>query len=200
MRITSLVSLLAISAFAATPALANSGMVGDAAMTITAPYPTMTNDFNVSMNKTEIVILPDVAEAIIIGNPTIADVTVHSDDTLFIVGRGYGDTNIIILNASGDKIMDAMINVVGSKSHKNVRIYEGGSDMRRTFNCSPFCLPAPVLGDDSEFRSRNQGRAVSSSSSSGGAGGFGGAANVGSVNENIAESTEGGSDPSQEPH
>ena len=56
--------------------------------------------YSVDLNKTEIVRLPENAGAVVIGNPSIADVTVHSANTLFVVGRGYGETNLIVLNLS----------------------------------------------------------------------------------------------------
>lgn len=105
--------------------------------------------YSVELNKTEIVRLSEPAAAVVIGNPKIADVSVHSSDTVFVLGRGYGQTNLIILNANGDTIMDADIQVVSPVSAGNVRIYEGKN--RATYSCAPNCLPAPVLGDTIEF-------------------------------------------------
>ena len=56
--------------------------------------------YSVDLNKTEVVYLPENAGAVVIGNPQIADVSVHSANTLFVVGRGYGETNLIVLNLS----------------------------------------------------------------------------------------------------
>jgi len=50
--------------------------------------------YKVELNKTEIVRLPGAAASVIIGNPKIADVTVQSSDVLFVVGRGFGETNL----------------------------------------------------------------------------------------------------------
>ncbi len=105
--------------------------------------------YSVELNKTEIVRLSEPAAAVVIGNPKIADVSVHSSDTVFVLGRGYGQTNLIILNSNGDTIMDADIQVVAPISVGNVRLYEGRN--RSTFSCAPNCLPSPVLGDSVEF-------------------------------------------------
>lgn len=105
--------------------------------------------YSVELNKTEIVRLSEPASAVVIGNPKIADVSVHSSDTVFVLGRGYGQTNLIVLNANGDTIMDADIQVVSPISVGNVRLYEGRN--RATYSCAPNCLPAPVLGDSVEF-------------------------------------------------
>ncbi len=122
-----------------------------AAIAISAPAQAGNYDgtYSVEINKTEIVRLSEPASAVIIGNPKIADVSVHSSDTVFVVGRGYGLTNLIVMNASGETIMNADIQVTGSSAPGNVRLYSG--DMRKTYNCAPYCQPAPIIGDSIEF-------------------------------------------------
>lgn len=133
--------------------------------------------YSVQLNKTEIVHLPEPAAAIVIGNPNVADVTVHSSETIFIVGRGYGDTNIVILNTAGQKVMDAEVHVTASNSRKNVRIFSGSSTMRASYNCSPYCQPAPILGDNPEFVAANKPE-ITRTANSIAAGGGGPAAGV----------------------
>ena len=108
------------------------------------------SDYTIALNKTQILHLPTEASAIILGNPDIADVSVHSPDTLFIVGRGYGETNMIILDRHGQTVMDANITVTEGMSKSAVHIYKLGSG-RETYNCAPYCLQSPVLGDSSKF-------------------------------------------------
>ncbi len=119
--------------------------------------------YSVDLNKTEIVRLPESAGAVVIGNPNIADVTVHSANTLFVVGRGYGETNLIVLNASGHTIMNADIQVTHKLSSNGVRLYNG--KQRESYNCIPYCLPSPILGDAPEFITNNSGEAQEISNS-----------------------------------
>lgn len=109
--------------------------------------------YSVELNKTEIVRLSEPASAIIIGNPKIADVSVHSSDIILVVGRGYGQTNLLVLNAAGDTIVNADIQVTGTSSAGNVRLYSGR--VRETYSCAPYCQPSPILGDSVEFISLN---------------------------------------------
>lgn len=109
--------------------------------------------YTVELNKTEILRLPGAAASIIIGNPKIADVTVQSSDLLFVVGRGYGETNLIILDAQGNTMMNADLQVVNTLPQQGVRLYNGKN--RETYSCIPFCGPSPVLGDDSRFLGNN---------------------------------------------
>jgi len=126
-----------------------SSAIAVVSMTGTASAGNFANSYSVELNKTELVRLSEPASAVIVGNPKIADISVHSSDTIFVLGRGYGMTNLIILNANGETIMDADIQVVSPLSAGNVRLYSG--KMRETYSCAPYCLPAPVIGDSVEF-------------------------------------------------
>lgn len=110
-------------------------------------------NYTVELNKTEIVRLPAAASSIIVGNPKIADVTVQSSDLIFVVGRGYGETNLIILDAQGNTMMNADLQVVNTLPENGVRLYKGAN--RETYSCIPFCGPSPVLGDERGFISGN---------------------------------------------
>lgn len=115
--------------------------------------------YTVELNKTQIVHLSQPAAAIVVGNPAIADISVHSSDTVFLLGRGYGETNIVVLDGAGRTVMDADVQVVNTLPHNGVRLYNGGSK-RMTYNCAPYCQPAPVLGDDSGFMGANSSAAA----------------------------------------
>lgn len=129
-----------------------------AGLVLTAPISAQAQDamYSVQLNKTRIVHLPEPASAVVVGNSNVADVTVHSSETLFIVGRGYGDTNLIVMNSEGQTIMNADIHVTVSDAKNNIRIYNGSPTMRASYNCSPYCQPAPILGDSPDFIEANK--------------------------------------------
>ena len=107
------------------------------------------DNFSVELNKTKVLRLPQAASAVLVGNPDIADVSVHSADTLFLVGRGFGETNLIILDANGNEMMDANLTVVHTLPNHGIRLYNAKS--RETYSCIPYCQPSPVLGDAPDF-------------------------------------------------
>lgn len=109
--------------------------------------------YKVEINKTEIVRLPGAAASIVVGNPRIADVTVQSVDTIFVVGRGFGETNLVILDVQGNIMMDADLQVVNSVPKHGTRLYNAKS--RETYSCIPYCGPSPVLGDNPDFIAQN---------------------------------------------
>ena len=144
MKVTSFKAILTLGIVSLMPAIAQAGTSG--------------GHYSVELNKTEVVYLPANAGAVVIGNPDIADVSVHSANTIFVVGRGYGETNLVVLNNAGQKIMDADIQVVNNLPAHGVRIYNGAD--RSTYSCAPYCQPSPVLGDSPQFIGSNQGRAT----------------------------------------
>jgi hypothetical protein len=115
--------------------------------------------FTIDMNKTHVLNLPVPAGAVVVGNPEIADVSVHSPNTLFVLARGYGETNIVVLDNSGQIILETDIVVRDSTSAGNIRLYRVGLG-RQSYTCAPQCLPAPKLGDDRQFTSLNKGKNI----------------------------------------
>jgi len=105
--------------------------------------------YSVELNKTQILRLSQPASSVLIGNPDIADVTVHSLDTLFVVGRGFGETNLIVLGQNGHEILDGDVTVTHNLPDHGVRLYNAKS--RETYSCLPYCQPSPILGDDPAF-------------------------------------------------
>jgi hypothetical protein len=125
------------------------GVLSLSPLAVAGQYMTNGQAYQVELNKTQILRLPASAGAIVIGNPSIADVSVHAADTLFVVGRGYGETNLIILDRQGQTLMDTNIQVSQSVSSQSVRVFNRGN--RQSYNCTPSCQPAPVLGDSPDF-------------------------------------------------
>jgi len=113
--------------------------------------------YSVQINKTEVLRLPAPASAVIVGNPDIADVSIHSADTILVVGKGYGETNLLILDKSGNTMMSSDIQVITPQSRNQVRIFNSANG-RQTYNCGPSCNPSPTLGDAQDFIDGNTGQ------------------------------------------
>jgi hypothetical protein len=85
---------------------------------------------------------------IIIGNPSIADITVQATNMLVVTGKTFGTTNVIVLDADRNVIQDQRIVVIRDPA-RQVSIYKGTK--RETYSCAPACNPALVAGDDSKY-------------------------------------------------
>ncbi len=80
-----------------------------------------------------------------IGNPSIADVTMIDKRHAFVLGKSYGATNIVALDASGAEVSNQQVVVFGSRSAV-VTLQRGAA--RMTYSCAASrCEPSPQPGD-----------------------------------------------------
>jgi len=90
----------------------------------------------VVMNQARILKLGQPADTIVIGNPAIADASVQDATTIVLTGKGFGVTNLVILDADGNPLMDEAV-IVTRSSEKSVRIYRRSN--MQTLSCTPYC-------------------------------------------------------------
>lgn len=90
----------------------------------------------VVMNQAKIVKLARPADTIVVGNPSIADASVQDSSTIVLTGKGFGVTNLVILDAEGAPIVDELVTVVRSNT-SSVRIYRRSEV--QTLSCTPYC-------------------------------------------------------------
>ena len=77
-----------------------------------------TGVLQIPLHKASIVKLSGAANNVIIGNPSVADVTVENPTTLVLFGRGPGETNILVLNSAQKEILSASIVVSPDKDRQ----------------------------------------------------------------------------------
>lgn len=99
---------------------------------------------SVTVDQARLMKLPDRVGTVVIGNPLIADVSVQPGGMLVITGKGYGTTNLVILDRSGSPLLDRLIEVQGPRD--NVMVVYRGPD-RETHSCTPRCERRITLGD-----------------------------------------------------
>lgn len=90
----------------------------------------------VVMNQAKIVKLARPADTIVVGNPAIADAAVQDASTVVLTGKGFGVTNLVILDAEGSPIVDEQIYVT-RQDDRSVRIYRRAEV--QTLSCTPLC-------------------------------------------------------------
>jgi hypothetical protein len=105
-------------------------------------------DLNIDIDQAELIRLDKPGAEIIIGNPTIADVTVQSSRLLILTGKSIGLTNLIVLDGNGEAVYRKKVHV-GSDEINLVTVSRGKS--RETYSCSPNCTPALMPGDTVTF-------------------------------------------------
>lgn len=102
-------------------------------------------DLIVRYDQSQLLRLPRAVSEIIVGNPSIADVTVQSGSMLVITGKTFGITNIIALDSDKNVIQDQRV-VVERDERGVVNVSRAG--LRKSFSCNPTCAPTITIGDE----------------------------------------------------
>ena len=102
----------------------------------------------VTLDQARLLKLPDRAATIVIGNPLIADLSVQHTGIGVLTGKGYGATNVIVLDRTGTVLMERIVEVTGP-SDSTVVVYRGVT--RETYSCTPDCSRRITLGDFPDY-------------------------------------------------
>jgi Flp pilus assembly secretin CpaC len=107
-----------------------------------------TDAIAVNVDQAKLVKLPSRVATIVVGNPLIADVALQSGGIIVVTGKGYGATNFIAMDRSGDVLVDRVIQVEGP-TDQLVTVYRGVD--RESYSCMPICQRRITLGDGETF-------------------------------------------------
>lgn len=103
---------------------------------------------NVNVDQAKLVRLPERVATIVVGNPLIADVALQPGGLLVVTGKGYGATNVIAMDRTGQILTDRIIQVEGP-TDQVVTIYKGVE--RESYSCMPICQRRVTLGDGENY-------------------------------------------------
>jgi Flp pilus assembly secretin CpaC len=120
----------------------------------------------VFVDQAKLVKLPAAVATIVVGNPLIADVALQTGGIVVVTGKGYGSTNFIAMNRSGEVLVDRQIQVEGP-SEQLVTVYRGIE--RESYSCVPICQRRITLGDGEHYFKLSIDQAGSLSSQASGA-------------------------------
>jgi Flp pilus assembly secretin CpaC len=109
----------------------------------------------VSLDHSERLNIRGSAANVMVGNPSVADVTVVDSHTLFVLGKSYGTTGLNVTDALGRTLYAGDVTVV--RPAYSVSVYRGVA--RSEFACAPNCAeahatgPAPAASGDGDSSS-----------------------------------------------
>ena len=111
-------------------------------------------------DQTQMIALSQDPGTVVVGNPSIADVSVDGK-RLFLHGRGYGNTNIIILDVQGNQLANFDVSVTHDASAE-LAIFSANSSpaehpSRYSYACDPLCQKTVIAGDNPAFFSEIAG-------------------------------------------
>jgi hypothetical protein len=102
----------------------------------------------VNVDQARLVKLPARVATIVVGNPLIADVALQAGGVIVVTGKGYGATNFIAMDRTGEVLVDRLIQVEGP-TDQLITVYRGVD--RESYSCMPICQRRITLGDGDNF-------------------------------------------------
>lgn len=99
----------------------------------------------VEANKSMSLKLKGTAASVVIGNPRVADVAVHDANLIFITGRTFGTTNLLIFSEDGSQLYAGDV-VVTTNTTNLVNVNRAGAT--NTYDCAPTCRSVLSIGDE----------------------------------------------------
>ena len=100
--------------------------------------------FKVKVDETVTLKLNQPANSVVVGNATVADVTVHDARTLLVTGKAFGSTNLTVLDRSGNTIYSSQL-TVGGEDDAGLTIVRSGATY--SYSCVDKCRATPMVGD-----------------------------------------------------
>src|SRR3569832_1449347 len=74
------------------------------------------NDMRVEFDQTQVVRLDRDAKTVLVGNPAIADAQMVDPKTVYVLGRMFGQTNIVALDSNCTEVLNTRTTVGLSNS------------------------------------------------------------------------------------
>lgn len=102
-------------------------------------------------DQSKIIDLARTPGVVVVGNPSIADATIQGR-RLFLHGRSFGTTNVVILDADGGQLADFEIDVqLGGQN--NLSLFKAGG--MQSYVCASDCQVQMHVGDVPDWFKEN---------------------------------------------
>jgi Flp pilus assembly secretin CpaC len=112
-----------------------------------------TPSISLPIDEVRVVAFSQPVATVYVGNPVVADVSVIDSRHAFVLGKGFGSTNIIALNTDGKQVVNEHVTVFG---HTGTTVVVNRGPAQATYACANSrCEVTPMPGDDDKsFSSR----------------------------------------------
>jgi hypothetical protein len=121
---------------------------------------------NVDWREAQIISIDGMAASVVIGDPTVADVSLEDPHTLILFGKGTGETNLLVLGPDHKLIFNSSV-TVSPENARHVSVFGSPEDTaaETLFACGARCVRV-LSPTDIEFQSKIKAETNSKSNSS----------------------------------
>jgi Flp pilus assembly secretin CpaC len=122
-----------------------------------AQAPAFAAELEIVLDRAQVFNIPIESRTLIIGNPTIADVSIIQPGLMVITGKAFGLTNLVSLDQDGKQIANSMIRV-SAADEQMLTVIRGGAN--ETLHCpdGKVCSNTITLGDSNDSFSKLTGQ------------------------------------------
>jgi hypothetical protein len=120
----------------------------------------------VQLDQAKLMQVPERAATVVVGNPLIADLSIQPGGLAVITGKGYGETNFIVLDRAGVVLLEKTVQV---QVPKDIVVVYRNVD-RETYSCTPDCSRRMTLGDSFDYFDKTLAQIASRNAQAAGAG------------------------------
>lgn len=115
-------------------------------------------ELQVPIDESKAFALEKAVATVSVTNPSIADVSVHNNKIILVIGRTFGTTNIIALDSDGNPVATKRVRVVSPAGTGNVTYVRGPGIF--SYSCSPRCERVILPGDRDRLQAPDIGPAT----------------------------------------
>ena len=119
--------------------LQTAAVVGLAVAGLAGAASAQSRNITLEIDRTQRIQLNGAAGSVVVGNPQIADVTVVDANTLVVIGKGYGVTEVVAMDGIGRTLFQGEIAVTAGSTGA-VRVWRGGQATEMA--CGQTCAPS----------------------------------------------------------
>lgn len=113
-----------------------------------APSPVFAAGMTIAMDEVRTVTFNAPVATVYVGNPAIADINMIDARHAFVIGKGFGSTNIVALDADGKQVSNTAVAVLSGASDKQSTLVLNRGTQRVTYSCTASrCEAMPEPGD-----------------------------------------------------
>jgi hypothetical protein len=97
----------------------------------------------VEVNQSHRVVLRGAVANVIVGDPAVADVVMIDAHSVIVVGKGYGSTQVMVIDPAGHALLDTRVTVT-ARNDGRVTVYRGAAST--DYSCAGRCQAVPAPG------------------------------------------------------
>jgi Flp pilus assembly secretin CpaC len=135
-----------------------------AAVALAVPAPAFASGIALGMDEVRTVTFKTPVATVYVGNPSIADINMIDARHAFVIGKGYGTTNIVALDGDGKQVYDNSVAVMNSGVNSQSTLVLNRGTQRATYSCTAtHCETTPEPGDSKDVFDAINGQLASHS-------------------------------------